>query len=75
MCMCQLVHAVGLHSATFLRVVHPIEHYLRGPPVTSSDVARHDLGRRTSQAEVQDLDFTIFTHTDVAWFQILETWE
>ena len=57
---------------TFLCVVHPIEHDFRGPPVASGDIASHDLGRRPSQTEVQDLDLAVFTHANVAWFEVLE---
>ena len=62
-------------SLTFLCVVHPVEHDLRGSPVSGGDVARHDLGSGAAQSEVQDLYLTVLTHSYVAGFQVLGEWE
>ncbi len=60
---------------TFLVIVHPVKHDLGSPPVPRGDIASHNLSFGSGQTKVQDLDFTVLTHTHIAGLQILQRGE
>ena len=52
--------------------MHPVEHDLRGPPVSCGHIACHDLSCGSTETKIKNLDLAILTHSDVTRFQILE---